>query len=83
MVARITKDGLWRISYGDPVGLSFDEINSRVAENLRTRLPGNPGPEDYRVTLVAPFSIHQRCAEKMRVGRVLLAGDAAHLNNTM
>lgn len=74
---------MWRISYGDPPGLSIEEIKARVAENLRIRLPGHPEPDEYNVTLVAPFSIHQRCAEKMRVGRFLLAGDAAHLCNTM
>ena len=27
-----------------------------------------------------PYRVHERCVERFRVGRVLLAGDAAHLN---
>jgi 2-polyprenyl-6-methoxyphenol hydroxylase-like FAD-dependent oxidoreductase len=30
---------------------------------------------------VNPYRVHDRCAETFRVGRVLLAGDAAHLVN--
>ena len=30
---------------------------------------------------VAPYRVHDRCAERFRIGRVLLAGDAAHLVN--
>jgi len=44
-------------------------------------LPGNPKPEDYKLTNISPYKIHQRCAEKFRVGRFLLAADAAHLCN--
>lgn len=31
----------------------------------------------------APHKIHQRCASSMRVGRILLASDAAHLCNPL
>jgi 2-polyprenyl-6-methoxyphenol hydroxylase-like FAD-dependent oxidoreductase len=44
-------------------------------------LPGRPKPGEYRMTNVSPYKVHQRCAEKFRVGRVLLAADAAHLCN--
>jgi 2-polyprenyl-6-methoxyphenol hydroxylase-like FAD-dependent oxidoreductase len=30
---------------------------------------------------VSPYRVHDRCTERFRVGRVLLAGDAAHLIN--
>jgi len=30
---------------------------------------------------ISPYKIHQRCAEKFRVGRFLLVADAAHLCN--
>jgi 2-polyprenyl-6-methoxyphenol hydroxylase-like FAD-dependent oxidoreductase len=46
-----------------------------------TMLPGNPKPGDYKLTNISPYKIHQRCAEKFRVGRFLLAADAAHLCN--
>ncbi len=83
MIAKIDKKDLWRIVYGETPGLSMDEIRTRLAKKFREHLPGNPEPGSYTLHNVTPYSIHQRCAEKMRVGRVLLAGDAAHLNNPM
>src|SRR3981189_1095494 len=44
-------------------------------------LPGHPKPESYTLTNCMPYKIHQRCAEKFRVGRFLIAADAAHLCN--
>jgi len=44
-------------------------------------LPGHPKPGDYKLTNCMPYKIHQRCAEKFRVGRFLIAADAAHLCN--
>lgn len=43
-------------------------------------LPG-PRPLEYDLKMVSPYRIHQRCANTFRIGRVLLAGDAAHLTN--
>ncbi|KAJ9610296.1 hypothetical protein H2200_005073 [Cladophialophora chaetospira] len=83
VIARINKEGLWRIVYGETPGLSIDEIRIRLTKRFREHLPGNPEPEKYTLHNVTPYSIHQRCAEKMRVGRIMLAGDAAHLNNPM
>lgn len=37
--------------------------------------------EDYHVVHTQLYRIHQRVAEQFRVGRVLLIGDAAHLNS--
>ncbi len=37
------------------------------------------GDRQYRLERAAPYRMHQRCAERFRVGRVLLAGDAAHV----
>ncbi|KIW86768.1 uncharacterized protein Z519_12554 [Cladophialophora bantiana CBS 173.52] len=83
VIARIDSSQLWRIVYGETSGLSIDEIRTRLTEKFREHLPSNPEPEEYTLQSVMPYSVHQRCAEKMRVGRVLLAGDAAHLNNPM
>lgn len=44
-------------------------------------LPGNPKPDQYKLVNCSPYKMHQRCAEKFRVGRFLLAADAAHLCN--
>jgi len=44
-------------------------------------LPGHPDPADYRIEQTNQFRIHNRCVDSMRVGRVLLAADAAHVCN--
>ena len=40
-----------------------------------------PRPEHYRVLHRRSYRIHQRVADTYRCGRMLLAGDAAHLNS--
>ena len=81
MAARIGKDGMWRVTYGEKAGLSRDELLARQPAKFETMLPGNPKPEEYRITNFSPYKVHQRLAEHMRVGRILLAADAAHLCN--
>jgi hypothetical protein len=92
MAARITTDGMWRVSYGERPGLSFPEVQlytistelqliARQPMKYERMLPGNPKPTEYKLTNISPYKIHQRCAEKFRVGRFLLAADAAHLCN--
>jgi 2-polyprenyl-6-methoxyphenol hydroxylase-like FAD-dependent oxidoreductase len=81
LVALLQKDGLYRVSYGEKVGLTREEYAARQLEKFRTILPGNPGPEDYKLVSLNPYKIHQRSAQSFRVGRFLLAADAAHLCN--
>ena len=80
-MARITNDGLWRVSYGDDTRLDIEQLIKNQPEKYRKILPGHPGPGEYKLVNVSPYRIHQRCAEKFRVGRFLLAADAAHLVN--
>ncbi|TVY82964.1 FAD-dependent monooxygenase terC [Lachnellula suecica] len=81
MAAKITRDGLWRVSYGEDPNLSHAEVVAHQPAKFARMLPGNPKPEDYKLTNVGPYRIHQRCADKMTVGRITLAADAAHLCN--
>lgn len=83
MASRIGKDGLWRVSYGDIPGLSREEYLERQPMKYEQMLPGNPKPGQYRITNISPYKIHQRCAEKFRIGRFILAADAAHLCNPL
>lgn len=46
---------------------------------LEKLLPGHPSPEQYNITRARTYQIHQRIVDSMRVGRVVLASDAAHL----
>ena len=81
IVARLSKDGLWRVSYREdgqkPLRQVLDDHPARFEELL----PGHPKPEDYTIVNISPYKLHQRCAEKFRVGRICLAADAAHLCN--
>ncbi|GIE90302.1 FAD-dependent oxidoreductase [Actinoplanes regularis] len=51
---------------------------------LDTRLRGvfDPG-RPWRIAHASMYRVHQRVAAAFRVGRVLLAGDAAHVNNPL
>lgn len=81
LVARITKDGLWRVAYQEPKNLTFQEVLDNQPAHYERILPGRPKPGDYTLTNISPYKLHQRCAERFRVGRICLAGDAAHLCN--
>lgn len=83
MAARITTDGLYRVSYGDIPGLSREEYLARQPQRYEEILPGNPKPEEYRITNISPYRLQQRCAPSFRVGKILLAADAAHLCNPL
>lgn len=72
----------WRLLF--PV--AADEAEGDVLEEaaLQARVQ-RVVPRERPWTLVAPslYEIHQRVASHFRDGRVLLAGDAAHLNNPL
>ncbi len=52
----------------------IDNVKSRIASFLQTELP-------YEIKAVSTYHVHQRVTETFRVGRTILAGDAAHINN--
>jgi hypothetical protein len=81
VVARITKDGLWRVSYQEDTNLTFQQVVDNQPAKFEQLLPGHPKPGSYTLTNLNPYRLHQRCAEKFRVGRICLAADAAHLCN--
>ncbi|KAF7553250.1 hypothetical protein G7Z17_g3756 [Cylindrodendrum hubeiense] len=81
MAAKISNDGLWRITYGESSGLTNAELLERQPEKFRKMLPGHPDVTGYQLVNFSPYKIHQRLAKSMRVGRFLLAADAAHLCN--
>ena len=81
IVARLTPDGLWRVAYPEPSSMSAADVLANQAAHYARILPGHPGPDQYTLTHINPYRMHQRCAEKFRVGRICLAGDAAHLCN--
>jgi 3-(3-hydroxy-phenyl)propionate hydroxylase len=48
---------------------------------IQKRLEGLVGDLPYTLMNKSIYSVHQRVAETFRVGRVMLLGDAAHINN--
>jgi 2-polyprenyl-6-methoxyphenol hydroxylase-like FAD-dependent oxidoreductase len=83
MAAKITNDGLWRVTYGEIGGLSPEEYRERLPAKFKKMLPGHPEPREYQVVNFSPYKIHQRLAKSLRSGRFLLAADAAHLCNPL
>ncbi|KAF2713763.1 FAD/NAD(P)-binding domain-containing protein [Pleomassaria siparia CBS 279.74] len=81
MAAKITTDGLWRVTYGDDAGLSREELIERQPARYEKILPGNPKPGEYKLISMSPYKLQQRCAPSFRVGKILLVADAAHLCN--
>jgi 2-polyprenyl-6-methoxyphenol hydroxylase-like FAD-dependent oxidoreductase len=80
VIVRINHDGLWRVTYGENGDLPEDGFRSRIGDHYAHLLPRG---EPYRLEAAAPFRVHERAAERFRSGRVLLAGDAAHVCNPM
>ncbi|ENH75852.1 3-(3-hydroxy-phenyl)propionate/3-hydroxycinnamic acid hydroxylase [Fusarium oxysporum f. sp. cubense race 1] len=84
LIARRGKGGLWRVTYGDPVtGLTDEEYLTRRPAHMKAMLPGHPDPGQYRIEQTNLYNIHNRCVESFKVGRAILAGDAAHVCNPM
>src|SRR5215831_4053551 len=74
--------GMWRIASPTNPDVSDDEVHADgfVQSRLARLLPGT-GP--YEIVHRGTYRVHQRVAVHLRRGRVLLAGDAAHVNNPL
>jgi 3-(3-hydroxy-phenyl)propionate hydroxylase len=74
--------GLWRVIFPVP---PEEEESDTLSEKLVERRMQNflPRKEPYPIKYKSIYKVHQRVAKDFRSGRVLLAGDAAHLNNPM
>jgi len=78
VIVKITRDGLWRCTFMEDTALPEETYLERIPEAYRHLLPGEGGHE---LVQSSPYKMHQRCADSFRKGRVLLAGDAAHVTN--
>jgi 3-(3-hydroxy-phenyl)propionate hydroxylase len=71
-------DDTWRIDWQVPPGTDVEA--ERASGGLDRRVRAVIGPTaEYELLWLTPYRFHQRLVERFRVGRVLLAGDAAHL----
>lgn len=78
IIVKLDNDDLWRCTYSEPLDLPEEGIAERMPAYFDVILPGVQGIE---VEAFSPYRMHQRAATRFRVGRVLLAGDAAHSTN--
>jgi 3-(3-hydroxy-phenyl)propionate hydroxylase len=70
----------WRIHF--PTNIDDDENELKRPEALQTRLRNFLGIDhDFEIGGCNLYTVHQRVAARFRVGRVVLAGDAAHVNS--
>ena len=70
-------DDTWRIDWQVPG--ETDVEAERASGGLDRRIRAVIGPTPYELAWVTAYRFHQRLVHRFRVGRVLLAGDAAHL----
>jgi len=74
--------GLWRIAFpcdpeiADEEHLKAPNVERRMQAFLERDVP-------YEIRYKSIYRVHQRVADNWRLGRVLLAGDAAPLNNPL
>jgi 2-polyprenyl-6-methoxyphenol hydroxylase-like FAD-dependent oxidoreductase len=72
--------GRWRVSIYPREDMSLeDQLAPAAIEAALQEIV--PRPEPYAVQEVRPYRVHQRIVPHYRLGRVALAGDAAHLNS--
>jgi len=72
--------GQWRASMYFPEGLTPDE--AVATDHIEARLQSIcPSDVPYEVIDKRVYRVHQRIVERYDHGRVILAGDAAHLNS--
>jgi 3-(3-hydroxy-phenyl)propionate hydroxylase len=72
--------GIWRGVL--PIPESETDEQALSMENIQRRLQRiHRKSGDYEIPYYALYAVHQRVAETFNKGRVLLAGDCAHVNN--
>lgn len=73
---------MWRVIVPvDPEREPDDALGDAYIQNALQNLL--PRDEPYDIVVKAIYRVSQRVAERYRVGRVFLAGDAAHINNPL
>ncbi|GAB3451840.1 FAD-dependent monooxygenase [Actinophytocola sediminis] len=76
-------EDLWRVIAYDPGQSAARPGDVEVLDRVRQILPERTGRTDARVrdaVWTSTFTVHRRLADTYRHGRVLLAGDAAHVH---
>ena len=70
----------WRVHF--PTTAEEDEADLMRPEALQAKLQRFlPTGKDFEIVGSNLYTVHQRVAQKFRVGRAILAGDSAHVNS--
>jgi 3-(3-hydroxy-phenyl)propionate hydroxylase/6-hydroxy-3-succinoylpyridine 3-monooxygenase len=78
VIVKIDDKQLWRVTYMEDASLPAESVEQRIPQALQRLLPGQEG---YELVAYSPYKMHQRTSDSMRVGRVMLVGDAGHVTN--
>jgi 3-(3-hydroxy-phenyl)propionate hydroxylase/6-hydroxy-3-succinoylpyridine 3-monooxygenase len=78
VIAVLNTERLWRCTYMEDAALPEETFLERLPHAYEALLPGGGS---YVLERASPYRMHQRSAGRYRVGRVVLAGDAAHVTN--
>jgi 3-(3-hydroxy-phenyl)propionate hydroxylase len=72
--------GMWRVLF--PVQPEEQDAVALSEENVERLMQGfQPKTGRYPILYKSIYRVHQRVASRFRVGRAVLVGDAAHVNN--
>jgi len=75
-------DGLWRCMFPTrPEEIDEDILSEARVQARLSRVHDHSEP--YEVAHKTLYNVHQRVADTYRVGRILITGDAAHINNPL
>jgi 2-polyprenyl-6-methoxyphenol hydroxylase-like FAD-dependent oxidoreductase len=78
VIVPLNQGDSWRCTYMENNLLPEERYRERIPAAFRELLPGD---DPYILDQASPYRMHQRSAPRYRVGRVMLAGDAAHSTN--
>ena len=74
--------GVWRVVFPTKPEAAAEELLDHVSAERRLQA-FIPSDQPYTILHTNLYTVHQRVAGNYRNGRVLLAGDAAHVNNPL
>lgn len=77
IICKIDQSDVWRVTFVEDPTLPAEGLEERIDAMFAEHLPDLP----YEVLAYSPYRMHQRIADRMRVGRILLVGDAGHVTN--
>ena len=75
-------DGFWRVMFPTRLEEKDEDVLSDKRVQTRMARVHNKG-SSYEVAHKTLYNVHQRVADTYRIGRVVLTGDAAHINNPL